>query len=63
MVPWVLCGHGGKERETIAEYIQNQLKEDGLGEQLRDQHAQPVHGPLRTGPTHLEDRTYAFTRP
>ena len=34
LVPWVLCGHGGENAKKIQEYIQNQLAEDKLSNQM-----------------------------
>ena len=31
---WPLCGHCGENAKKIAEYIQNQLKEDQIGDQM-----------------------------
>ena len=49
----------GKNESRIAEYIENQLKEDEMGEQLTMSQCGPFTG-ASNNPAQLADRTYAF---
>jgi len=49
-----------KDRKKIAAYIQNQLKEDELSNQLTVEDNDPVYGQQGTLPAHAPDRTCAF---
>ena len=51
----------GKNESRIAEYIQNQLKEDELGDQMKIPGTSPFTG-SKYSPAQLADRTYAVTR-
>ena len=48
----------GKNESRIAEYIENQLKEE-MGEQLANEPIRPVYGLLVTSPMQMSDRTNA----
>ena len=34
LVPWILCGYGRENAKMIQEYIQNQLEEDLVSDQI-----------------------------
>ena len=56
---WYYVDTVGKNESRIAEYIENQLKEDEMGEQLTMSQCGPFTG-ASNNPAQLADRTYAF---